>query len=125
MVLGGHHGTLLRVDVGRETAVRTSISDDVLRRYLGGVGLGTRLLLDEGRATDDPLAPASPFIVVLSPLVGSPLTTSAFCSHMSQLRASYGNGLTLVTNIFGTVQWNDTTGGSHRFYRAAEPAQPQ
>lgn len=32
-------------------------------------------------------------------VIPSPLTTSAFCSHMSQLRASYGNGLTLVNLI--------------------------
>ena len=52
------------------------LSDDVLRHYIGGSGLGARLLLDEG-PTADPLAPDAPLIFAFSPLVGSPLTTSA------------------------------------------------
>ena len=50
---------------------------DVLRRFLGGSGLGTYLMLREGAAEVDPLAPESPLAFVFSPLVGSPLTTSA------------------------------------------------
>ena len=49
----------------------------MLRQYLGGSGLGARLLLDEGGATADPLSPEAPLIFAFSPLVGSPLTTSA------------------------------------------------
>jgi len=74
---GGHHGVLLRVRLDDGTSERVEIAPAILRRYLGGVGLGTRLLLDEGRATTDPLAPDAPFVVVTSPLVGTPLTTSA------------------------------------------------
>ena len=33
--------------------------------------------------------------------------------------------LATVTNVFGTVQWNDTNGGPHRFYQAVEPPPPQ
>ena len=40
-------------------------------------GLGARLLLDAGGATADPLSPEAPLIFAFSPLVGSPLTTSA------------------------------------------------
>ena len=49
----------------------------MLRQYIGGSGLGARLLLDEGGATADPLSPEAPLIFAFSPLVGSPLTTSA------------------------------------------------
>ena len=35
------------------------------------------------------------------------------------------SALATVTNRFGTVQWNDTNGGPHRFYQAAEPPPPQ
>jgi len=48
-----------------------------MREYIGGSGLGARLLLDEGGATADPLSPEAPLIFAFSPLVGSPLTTSA------------------------------------------------
>jgi aldehyde:ferredoxin oxidoreductase len=53
------------------------LSADVLRDYLGGSGLGARLLLDEGGATAEPFSPEAPLIFAFSPLVGSPLTTSA------------------------------------------------
>jgi len=50
------------------------LEEDVCRAYLGGSGLGTRLLLDEGGATTDPLSPGAPLIFAFSPLVGTPLT---------------------------------------------------
>jgi len=73
----GHHGNYLRIDVSSGRAERVPLSDTVLRQYLGGSGLGARLLLDEGGATADPLSPEAPIIFAFSPLVGSPLTTSA------------------------------------------------
>ena len=66
------------------------LPDEVLRKYIGGSGLGARLLLgsdlDSCRGpasgknqdlTPDPLSPEAPLIFAFSPLVGSPLTTSA------------------------------------------------
>ena len=73
----GYHGCYLRIDVSTGSAERVPLADDVLRQYIGGSGLGVRLLLDEGRRTADPLAPEAPLIFAFSPLVGSPLTTSA------------------------------------------------
>src|SRR5215471_7321278 len=73
----GYHGAYLRIDVSNGRVDRVPIAEEVLRRYLGGVGLGTWLLLKEGAATTAPLAPAAPIAFVFSPLVGSPLTTSA------------------------------------------------
>ena len=73
----GYHGNYLRIDVSSGRAERVPLSDTVLRQYLGGSGLGARLLLDEGGATADPLSPEAPLIFAFSPLVGSPLTTSA------------------------------------------------
>ena len=53
------------------------MSTERLRRYLGGVGLGTAILLAEQASTLDPLSPEAPLVFAFSPLVGSPLTTSA------------------------------------------------
>jgi aldehyde:ferredoxin oxidoreductase len=76
-VPAGYHGRSLRIDVATGAVDRRPIHEDVFRRFIGGAGLGTRLLLDEGAAAIDPLAPAAPLIFSFSPLVGSPLTTSA------------------------------------------------
>jgi aldehyde:ferredoxin oxidoreductase len=84
----GYHGYYLRIDVsgggdaghparGRVKQQLVPLADAVLRQFLGGSGLGVRLLLDAGSAHVDPLAPEAPLVFAFSPLVGSPLTTSA------------------------------------------------
>src|SRR5262245_30760581 len=73
----GYHGHYLRIDASNGRGDRVPLPDTTLRRFIGGSGLGVRLLLDEGRAAGDPLAPESPLIFTFSPLVGSPLTTTA------------------------------------------------
>lgn len=53
------------------------LSEEVLRRYVGGVGLGAWLVARETPAGASPLGPEASVVFALSPLVGSPLTTSA------------------------------------------------
>jgi aldehyde:ferredoxin oxidoreductase len=73
----GYHGAYLRIDVSTGRAERVPLTDATLRASLGGSGLGTRILADEGGAAADPLSPDAPVVFAFSPLVGSPLTTSA------------------------------------------------
>ena len=73
----GYHGSYLRIDVSRPSGEQVVVPEEVLRQFIGGSGLGVKLLLDEGTAAMDPLAPDAPLIFAFSPLVGSPLTTSA------------------------------------------------
>lgn len=75
--LSGYHGRYLRIDLTSALNTQPVLAEDFLRQYLGGSGLGTALLLREGVAAIDPLAPAAALAFVFSPLVGSPLTTSA------------------------------------------------
>ncbi len=73
----GYHGCYLRIDLTTGSSERVPLGQATLRRYLGGSGLGVALLLREGTATIEPLAPEAALAFVFSPLVGSPLTTSA------------------------------------------------
>ena len=73
----GYHGCYLRIDVSNGSVARVPIAESVLRQFLGGSGLGAWLLLEESQSRPDALAPDAPLIFVFSPLVGSPLTTSA------------------------------------------------
>jgi aldehyde:ferredoxin oxidoreductase len=73
----GYHGCYLRIDVSTASVERVPLAETVLRQFVGGAGLGARLLLDEGCAPLDALDPRAPLIFAFSPLVGSPLTTSA------------------------------------------------
>jgi len=71
MVAGGYFGRALVVDVGDATAVTLPLSDEVLRSYLGGAGLGCWLLHRLGPPGVHPLAPEAPLAFVFSPLVGT------------------------------------------------------
>src|SRR6516225_4870892 len=73
----GYHGTCLRIDASLARAEHVPLTEAILRQFIGGGGLGVRLLLNEESARLDPLAPESPIVFAFSPLVGSPLTTSA------------------------------------------------
>ena len=77
MPAGGYFGRALVVNVTNGEAATLPLPDKVLRGYLGGAGLGTWLLHRLGPPGVDPLAPAAPLAFVFSPLVGTPLTTSA------------------------------------------------
>jgi aldehyde:ferredoxin oxidoreductase len=73
----GYHGGYLRVDVTSGRSSRVPIEEQTLRRYVGGVGLGTWIVSRETPAGCDPLGRDAALVFALSPLVGSPLTTSA------------------------------------------------
>jgi len=73
----GYHGNYLRIDATTGKTQQVELDEPTLRAYIGGSGLGVKLLLDEGAAEVEPLSPAAALAFVFSPLVGSPLTTSA------------------------------------------------
>ena len=73
----GYHGRYLRIDSRPNRSRLVSIPEGVLRQYLGGVGLGTWIVDQETPAGVDPLGEDSALVFALSPLVGSPITTSA------------------------------------------------
>jgi aldehyde:ferredoxin oxidoreductase len=77
VVAGGYFGRALVVDAGAATASTLPLGDGVLRAYIGGAGLGAWLMHNLAPPGVDPLAPEAPLAFVFSPLVGTPLTTSA------------------------------------------------
>jgi aldehyde:ferredoxin oxidoreductase len=74
---GGYFGRALVVDAGSGTAETVELPETVLRGTIGGAGLGAWLMHRLAPAGVDPLAPEAPLVFVFSPLVGTPLTTSA------------------------------------------------
>ncbi len=63
--------TLLRVDLTAGEVTKESISRDILVNYIGGEGLGARLLYDEVPPGTDPFSPEMAFIVAAGPLSGT------------------------------------------------------
>ena len=80
----GYHGRYLRIDLSSREFRSVPIPPEVLRRFIGGSGLGTWLLLEETSDNEDALGPKAPLAFVFSPLVGSPLTTSAKFAVMAK-----------------------------------------
>ncbi len=74
---GGYFGRALVVDLDDGRSTTLPLDDALLRATLGGVGLGTHLVSALGPPGVEPLAPEAPLAFVFSPLVGTPLTTSA------------------------------------------------
>ena len=77
MTAGGYFGRALVVDASTGTSDVLPLPDELLRAYIGGAGLGAWLMHHLGPPGADPLAPEAPLAYVFSPLVGTPLTTSA------------------------------------------------
>src|SRR5215469_7188234 len=74
---GGYFGQALIADVTDGTSATLPLPEEILRAYIGGAGLGTWLLHRIGPPGADPLGAEAPLAFVFSPLVGTPLTTSA------------------------------------------------
>ncbi|HEX6451340.1 MAG TPA: aldehyde ferredoxin oxidoreductase N-terminal domain-containing protein, partial [Trebonia sp.] len=74
---GGYFGQALVVDATDGTSRTMEIPEHILRAYLGGAGLGAWLLYQLGTPGAGALDPEAALAFVFSPLVGTPLTTSA------------------------------------------------
>jgi len=77
MPAGGYFGQALIANASDGTSAILPLPDEILRAYIGGAGLGTWLLHRVGPPGTDPLGAEAPLAFVFSPLVGTPLTTSA------------------------------------------------
>ena len=78
----GWHGQALHVDLSRKTSRTENIPEELLHAYLGGRGLGVRLMRDFYQL--DPLDPDIPLIFAVGPLCGSAAPTSARLSVVSR-----------------------------------------
>jgi len=93
--MGGWQGQILRVNLSRGTCKKEKLDPKLARAYIGGRGLGTKMLSDEVSPTVDPLSPTNKLIMATGPLTGtnastggrymvitkSPLTGAVACSN--------------------------------------------
>lgn len=67
----GWTGKLLRVNLSEMKWAFEEISPEVLKRFVGGRGLGTKILWDEKVSKADPLSPENKIIFATGPLTGT------------------------------------------------------
>ena len=67
----GYAGRILRIDLSSGAVKTEPLKEEVAKKYIGGIGLGIRLLLDNSEAGVDPLSPENPLILTTGPFSGT------------------------------------------------------
>ncbi len=94
---GTYAGRILKVDLSTGQTSTETLDEGVLRRFIGGRGVGTYLLKDMIHEKTDPLGPDNPLIFATGPLTGTPAPTGgrymAICrSPLTNLVACSNSG---------------------------------
>ena len=67
----GYTGKILRINLGENTIKTEDLDLKIAQKFIGGRGLGTRMLIDEIDPNVEPLAPDNKLIFVTGPLTGT------------------------------------------------------
>jgi aldehyde:ferredoxin oxidoreductase len=73
----GYHKKILRVDLTRRRVEVQELDDSRLETYVGGAGLGARLLYDETSPATDPLGPENILTAMTGPFTDSRVPSSS------------------------------------------------
>lgn len=98
----GYAGRILQVNLSRRSFVREFLKEDMAKKYVGGVGLGIKLLLDHCPPGVDPLSPENPLILATGPTSGT-ITPTGGNGHIftSKSPATNAVGQALSHGAFG------------------------
>ncbi len=64
------YDTLLRIDCGKKSSVPVQVGGE-LKSYIGGMGYGTKILIDEVDPKADPLSAQNKIVLTVGPLTGT------------------------------------------------------
>jgi len=64
-------GKILRVDLTKGKISTEPLSEKLAKKYIGGIGLGIKLLMDNSKPGTDPFDPDNPLIYLTGPLSGT------------------------------------------------------
>ncbi|MEM2977999.1 MAG: aldehyde ferredoxin oxidoreductase N-terminal domain-containing protein [Candidatus Hadarchaeales archaeon] len=67
----GYAGSILRVDLSRGEVEKEELTEDLVKRFLGGLGINLKLYRREASPLSDPLSPSNPLVLGVGPLVGT------------------------------------------------------
>ncbi|MEA2090290.1 MAG: aldehyde ferredoxin oxidoreductase N-terminal domain-containing protein, partial [Thermoproteota archaeon] len=67
----GYAGRILHIDLISGKTETESLDEELARNYIGGIGLGIRLLLDHSKSGVHPFSPENPLILTTGPLSGT------------------------------------------------------
>lgn len=95
----GYAGKLLFVDLSKGSVEEKELSDDLANNFIGGLGLGARVLYDRMKPGADPLGPDNVLGIVTGPLTAT--------------GALFSGRYTVVCKSPVTGAWNDANSGGY------------
>lgn len=95
----GYAGHYLRINLTEKTITRNNLPLEWVENYLGGNGIGVKILWDEVPEQINPLDPGNKLILATGPLCGSPIPNSGRFEFIAK---------SPLTGIYG-----DTNAGGH------------
>ena len=75
-MLGGYVGKILNVDLTKKEITQVMFDEDTLRKYIGGSGLGAKILYERTNEKTDPLSPDNVLIFMTGPFAATMVPTS-------------------------------------------------
>ncbi|MEM1514766.1 MAG: aldehyde ferredoxin oxidoreductase family protein [Candidatus Bathyarchaeia archaeon] len=101
--LFGYAGRILRVNLSTGHIKTEPLKEEMAKKYIGGIGLGIRLWLDNSKPGLDPFSPENPLVLATGPLSGTMAPTGgnghAFVSKSPQ---TFGIGEAKSHGVFGS-----------------------
>lgn len=99
----GYAGRILRIDLTSGKTETEPLNEELAKKYIGGIGLGMRLYLDNSKPGLDPFGPENPLVVATGPLSGTMVPTGGNGhAFVSKSPASFGVGEAKSHGSFGT-----------------------
>ncbi len=95
----GYMGRLLFVDLSRGEVKEEPLDEKMAKDFIGGYGIGARILYSRQKGGVDPLGPENTFGVLTGPLTGTP--------------ATFGARYCVVAKSPLTGGWGDANSGGH------------
>jgi len=90
--LFGYAGRVLRIDLSTGKTKVSPLSVEYAKKYIGGIGLGMRLLLENSKPGIDPFSPENPLILTTGPFSGTMAPTGGN-GHAFVAKSPLTNGL--------------------------------
>ena len=98
----GYMGKLLNVNLATGSMEEESLDEELCRDYIGGYGLGAKLLYDRIPVGADPLGPDNVLALLTGPLTGTPAVIgSRFVAMAKSPKTSGGLGDANCGGFFG------------------------
>ncbi len=99
----GYAGKILSVDLTTCKIRVEPLAGEVVKKYVGGIGLGMHLWLARSKAGVEPLSPENPLVLAIGPVAGTMFPTGGNGhAFISKSPATHGVGEAVSHGTFGT-----------------------